>query len=104
MKRNRFLAVTLSATVLGGGTISAPAIMEAMVPTYGVTVQSASIKKTTRDMGDFKAGTKYCSLYVKHRNSNVKANIPAPAQTCALVKKGQELTVRADRVVSGIKF
>lgn len=102
MKKNRIIALSIAATILGGGTLSAPAIINAMVPTYGVTIQSASVKKTDRDLGDFKAGTKYCSLRVKHRDSNITASVPAPVKACDVVKKGQELTIKANKVVSGL--
>lgn len=99
-KRNIIIAIVVS--VVGGGGLSAPAIADAINPVQKVTVQSFSITKTKHTLGDFKAGSDYCKVVVRHRDTGISAPIPSPSETCSLLKKGQDVAVRGANIVSGI--
>lgn len=98
----KITGIIIAALIAGGGTLSIPAIVEAANPIQQVTVQSFSVTKSKHDIGDFKAGTNYCSVKVKHKKTKISAPIPAPVEACKALKKGQQLTIKASELTDGL--
>lgn len=96
----KFLATFVGLAIAGGGIAGIPMAAKAMNPLEKVIVQSFAVEKTKVDLGEFKKGTKYCAIKVKHRKTGLTAPVPAPAKTCNILKKGKEITIKAGKFVS----
>ncbi len=96
----KLLATFVGLCIAGGGVDGIPAAMKAMNPLERVTVQSFAVEKTKVDLGEFKKGTKYCAIKVKHHKTGLAVPVPAPAKTCNILKKGKEITIKAGKFVS----